>query len=505
MLRAALLPALVALALVAPLFAAAPVRDPHGKRFGGETCVACHVAAPLPAPSAPSEMYDVVIVGGGMAGLSTLHYAAQNGRRALLLEVEREAGGQMRADSWKGITYAKGAAYFVEPYGILREFYESEKIPFVKIHEPENSAFIGHRFFPNCWTEGKGRMPWPAAELAAWNKYFHEMDEVNTNNKSNQPFDSFDPDQRKLDSITAYEDLKRHGLSEEMIAHLDRYIPSCFGEGSRVISASAFANYISGELGGNFTVPGGMGGVTRIIAANHARDIRLGCRVTNISQTMTQATVTYLDPDNRPHTVAGRTVVAAVPCNLLPELIPDLPREKVDVIRHTKYSSYLVAAVLCDQVLWDDRGYDTWIDGTYFKDIIDATWIARDGKPYANKHRPHVLSLYCPLGVHGLDPMMNWTPKQFEQAILKDLEKTIPGARRHVSGIRLYRWGHSMHVAEPGFLTKSVPILRKPYFRIFFAGAEVEGLPCNESAIWSGYGAARGIETFLWDKVPALR
>ena len=42
-----------------------------------------------------------------------------------------------------------------------------------------------------------------------------------------------------------------------------------------------------------------------------------------------------------------------------------------------------------------------------------------------------------------------------------------------------------MHVAAPGFCTNSVPILRKPYYRVYFAGAEVEGLPCNESAIIS--------------------
>lgn len=499
-----MLRALLFLVLAAPLIAAGPIADPHHKRFNGESCIACHTAAPVrEAPAAPSETFDVVIVGGGMAGLSTLHYAKQNGRRALLLEVEKEAGGQMRADTWRGITFAKGAAYFVEPYGLLKEFYEAEKIPFVKIHEPENSAFIGQKFYGNCWTsEGRAHMPWPAEHMEAWKKFLAEMEEVNNTNKSNQPFDAFDPEQRRLDLVSAYDDMKRRGLTDAMIDHLDRYIPSCFGEKSRSISAAAFYNYISGEIGGNYTLPGGLGGVTRIIANNHAANIRLGCRVTKITQTLTNATVNYLDPQGRPQTVQARTVVAAVPCNLLPEIIPDLPAEKRAVIANTRYASYMVAAVLCREVLWDDRGYDTWIEGTFFNDIIDATWIARDGKPYKNKKQPHVLSLYIPLGVGGLNPMMNWSPRQFEQAILKDLEKTIPGSRRKVEGIRLYRWGHSMHVAAPGFMTRSVPVLRKPYFRIFFAGAEIEGLPCNESAILSGYSAARGIETFLWDKLP---
>jgi hypothetical protein len=44
--------------------------------------------------------------------------------------------------------------------------------------------------------------------------------------------------------------------------------------------------------------------------------------------------------------------------------------------------------------------------------------------------------------------------------------------------------------------------LRKPFFRIHFAGAEVEGLPCNESAILSGYKAATGVRTWLWPDLP---
>jgi len=47
-----------------------------------------------------------------------------------------------------------------------------------------------------------------------------------------------------------------------------------------------------------------------------------------------------------------------------------------------------------------------------------------------------------------------------------------------------------------------MPVLRKPFFRIHFAGAEVEGLPCNESAILSGYKAASSLRTWLWRELP---
>jgi monoamine oxidase len=512
---------IIALALTAPAFAQGPwfstpnptpwyadrLSDPHARTYGGESCLGCHATSALnqvrvPASPPEDETMDVVVVGGGMAGLSALHYLKH--RKAVVLELEREAGGQMRADTWRGIKFAKGAAYFVEPYGVLKEFYDSNRVPMVKIHHPENSAWIGGRFFADCWSEGgRQKMPWTGPAKEAWLKFLKEMEEVNNTNRSNQPFDAFDPEQRKLDLISTRTWLKDRGLNDEMIDHLDRYIPSCFGEKSAHISAAAFANYISGEIGGNYTLPGGLGGLTEVIYNNLRDRVRLGCRVTRISQDLSGARVDYIDAQGRPRAIRARTVITAVPCNLLPEMMPDLPAEKKKVIANTRYASYMVAAVLCNEVLWDDKGYDTWIQGSFFNDIIDATWISRHGEPYKNKKQPHVLSLYIPTGLNGLGAMSDWSPKQYEQAILRDLEKLIPGSRKKVAGVRLYRWGHSMHVATPGFMTNSVPVLRKPYYRVYFAGAEVEGLPCNESAILSGYAAARGVETWLWDRQPA--
>jgi protoporphyrinogen oxidase len=481
---------------------AAPLPSSHPQAYGGESCVLCHTAAKPAEPVAPEESFDVVIVGGGMAGMSTLHYLPD--RKVVLLEAEMEAGGQMRADTWNGIKFSKGAAYFVEPYGVLKEFYDSEKIPMRKIPPPENSAWIDGKYYPDCWTrEGREKMPWTGPAKEAWLKWLSEMEEVNNTNRSNQPFDTFDPEQRKLDGMTTKEWLTENGLSPDMISHFDLYIPSCFGETSGTISASAFSNYLSGELGGNFTLEGGMGGVTQIIYGNHKDKIRLGCRVTKVVQNMDEARVTYQDQAGKAHTLRARTVVVALPGNLVPGIVPDLPEEKKQIIENTQYSAYLVAAVLCKEVLWDDKGYDTWIKGMFFKDIIDATWISRGGKPYANKKQPHVLSLYIPLGVPGVQKITYTDPEVYKERILTDLEKVIPGSRSKVEGIRLYRWGHSMHIAKPGFLMKSIPILRRPFYRIFFAGAEVEGLPCNESAILSGYSAARGVQTWLWNAPPA--
>ena len=75
--------------------------SPHSKRDGKA----------FPKTSV-KEAVNIAIVGGGPGGLSALH--ALRDRDVVLLEKEPHAGGNCSSDSWEGVSFASGAAFFTQ-------------------------------------------------------------------------------------------------------------------------------------------------------------------------------------------------------------------------------------------------------------------------------------------------------------------------------------------------------------------------------------------------------
>lgn len=61
----------------------------------------------------PSEKAPLAIVGGGLSGLASAYLLRKH--RPVLLERAERFGGNSRGESWRGVDYAIGAAYFVKP------------------------------------------------------------------------------------------------------------------------------------------------------------------------------------------------------------------------------------------------------------------------------------------------------------------------------------------------------------------------------------------------------
>jgi oxygen-dependent protoporphyrinogen oxidase len=63
---------------------------------------------------------DVLIVGGGLAGLAAAHWLSREGVGALVLEREDVAGGRTRSEEWEGCTIEVGASFITPAYRRVR-------------------------------------------------------------------------------------------------------------------------------------------------------------------------------------------------------------------------------------------------------------------------------------------------------------------------------------------------------------------------------------------------
>jgi len=87
------------------------------------------------------KVYDAIIVGAGISGLSAADYLIDNGKDILVLEARDRVGGRIWSRSWNGITIEEGANWIHTADGNpLTEF--AEKHGFITYETPLNSMVV---------------------------------------------------------------------------------------------------------------------------------------------------------------------------------------------------------------------------------------------------------------------------------------------------------------------------------------------------------------------------
>ncbi len=129
----------------------------------------------LSDPWRDTNKWDVIIVGGGLAGLSAAFYLTKQGQKVLLLEKEKHLGGLASSGSTsdkikvkpktekKVINFDRGAAYFTDTYPeelkILTDIGLGDFKKNNAIHEPIDSYLWNGVLYPGIWDESLEHLP----------------------------------------------------------------------------------------------------------------------------------------------------------------------------------------------------------------------------------------------------------------------------------------------------------------------------------------------------------
>jgi protoporphyrinogen oxidase len=439
----------------------------------------------------PRERFDVVIVGGGISGLTAAH--GLKDKRVLVLEKDRSPGGAAKMKEWNGVKYTLGPTnvrlgYDVELNGrrfdYLTPFFDEIGVRWSKIHEPTDALFVRGKLIKNILGEGVDELPFSKGRKEKFKEAWEYLKTLLESPDSPVvPIEANGAKALKLDRQSLGHMLDRFG--PDVGALVDLMSRSMFGGGSHEVSAFAALAYLRGEFSEQYGAPGGTGILVERLQSTTKDCIRTRCIVAGIEQDGSSAYVTYLDEDHTPVTVGCKVVIYAASKHVANRIFRDLPTKKVNALYRMKFDAYFVANLFCDSTVYDDS-FGVYFEDAIFTDLSVNNWLKRGG----NKSGKQVLSLFCPRGVNGRDellskPIRSWLPK-----ILSDLERYIPGSAARVSGVEICRYGHHYAIPYPGFITGDRKIIKKRYRRYLFAKDDTQGVPCLESAIWSGMKAA---------------
>jgi spermidine dehydrogenase len=280
------------------------------------------------------------------------------------------------------------------------------------------------------------------------------------------------------------------GVSGPFRSYLQTFSNATFGAPASEISALKGIYYLSREMGARYACLGGNACVAEKLAQELEDRIFLNSTVVSVEQNAESCFVTYVDGGDVARTVECRAVILASEKHYAPYIIKGLPKDQENAFKKVRYSSFIVANILIDKAFYTGA-FATYFDDAFFADMVIADWVAKDGKPDANG--PAVYTLYCPIGSAQRHKILAEPTSTWRNRIIESLEHHFSKLQDRIVEIRLYRYGHHYVVAYPGFISTERKTIKKPFGNIFFAKDDFQGIPCLESAIWSGADAAQKI------------
>jgi hypothetical protein len=493
-----------------------------------------------PAPTKDAwSTADVVIVGGGVAGLSAARKLKQAGVDFVLLELEPEVGGTAVSGKSPVVAYPWAAHYLPVPLPHnaelidlldemdLLEGRDDDGTPIVieqfLCRDPQERLFIDGQ-----WQEGL--FPWEQAtvdDVAQLKGFQEEIDRwvAWRDDDGKRAFSipvaecSTDDEVMALDKLSMQQWMTDHGWTSR---HLKWYVDyACRDDyGLSIDQTSAWAGVFyfaarvsePGDASQSFiTWPEGNGRLIAHLREYVADHILTGHAVSQImppeddstdevelTRVIAFQTADASDSGGSQPDVKGwktKNVIFAAPTFLAPHLVAGYRESGPDNVRDFEFGSWLVANLHLDDrpsdkgfvMSWDNVIYDSpslgYVTATHQRGIDRG---------------PTVLTYYYPLcetsAKVARKRLLSLPWEEWADVVLSDLERAHPEIRSLTRRLDIMRWGHAMIRPTPGFISGSArAACSQPFRNVHFAHSALSGIPLFEEAFYHGNRAAAEI------------
>ncbi|MFH7043206.1 flavin monoamine oxidase family protein [Paucibacter sp. JuS9] len=470
---------------------------------------------PLPAAGdGPLRRTEVLIVGGGVAGLACARALHKRGIDFTLLELEDQAGGNARGHSLQGIRCPLGAHYLPLPgpaapdvlellielglarHELGRVVYDERNL----CHSPQERLF-----FEGQWVEGLLPPANGAAGLAQYRRFGAAVAQAQRDLGFAMPTHRarWTAGHTALDSQTFDQWLDARQLND---ARLRWYLDYCcrddFGAGSAVVSAWAGLHYFASRHGFHapgdaeaerepvLTWPEGNGWITERMAAGLGPRLQPGRTVLRIEPGKHEVQVRcWNEAADAPERWSASQVVLATPLFIAQRLLGEAaPSALLEATRTARHAPWLVANLLIDAPLLDRPGAPPAWDNVAYGSQQALGYVDAGHQGLAPQRAATVLSSYWALPESQRPALLKDEWRQWASRVLAEMSSLHLDLPERLQRIDIARWGHAMSIPVPGRRSSaSLAALRQPHGRLRFAHSDLAAYSVFEEAYALGH------------------
>jgi protoporphyrinogen oxidase len=453
--------------------------------------------------------HDVIVIGGGIAGLTAAYFLAEDDYDVLLLEKEDRVGGRAVSGSYAGFDYAQGTEYLGEPYGALKKIIRNLDITAREIPSPMDAHFFDGEFYYG--EEGLAMMYLEYTSLDEINGFVEAIQEV-YDDYDDIPYFDLESDLAELDQMTAEDWFDQQDFDDIFYdtynvaarglfgANLDEisalsYIPELgfdFEDVDPIEDPDDLSNYYpkgSWETE-SYTFERGIIKVTEALADTLGDRVQLRATVTGVEVRDGIYWVTYQDQHEQTHEISAQAVILAVPAPITLWLAPTLlSAEQKSILEQIDYSAYVTVSLFSEEPVFDGA-FDLAVpDGYFFTDVYDSTWVQRYYDSTLADKPESVLGIYIAPDSYRDRSLLEMSDEQILANVYADLERIFPGVENKISGYDIQRFHYAYPVMTLGAYERLTRLHEITQGRLLLAG-DYMIYPTFEAAAESGSLAA---------------